>query len=116
MPDEGLFSSIPFEKRCEAARKALSQLRNDLGKIADDDLRHLQSKKEETERFVVGKSEVVRAFGLKMEGEASKIITEASQNTMRIAWDLGVKALRELYGSDAVNFALDAITLEDKKN
>lgn len=116
MLGEGQFSSVPFEKRCEVAREALSRLRNDLGKIADNDIAHLQRKLEEFEKLISGKSEEVRAILLKIEAEGNKLISDASQNTMRITWDWGISVLRELYGSDAVDFALEAIALEEKKN
>ena len=105
-----------FEVRCEAAKNALLTFWVTMDQMMEDDLKHVQKKKEKSEKQAAEMSEIAQKLLAEWYERDVKMISNSSQELLTIAWDGTLSISRKVYGSDAVDFALEALKRQRKGN
>lgn len=83
--------------------------------ILEDDLRHLQDRKERNEKLTDLGPVAQKLLDDMFEGQ-KKLITDSSQNMVALGWTGMIESCRKICGDDATDFALKAVKHSRKGN
>lgn len=114
MKKSGNLEGISFEDRCQRAKEILLLCLAHLDLTAEKDLSFLQELQEKGLQDKTdhdGNDEVFK-FLRKIDQESSRVLLNASQDTMKVLWVFAQDVSCAIYGVDATAFAIKAIEHE----
>ena len=116
MTDEAEYiaQSMSFEARCAAAKEGLGSLYKLIQDMAETDLQYREKKVERDRAFLEASND--REGTLDFLSMLTGLVEGHQEKYLKIIWDNGFAFERRMFGSDAVDFALEMIKRETRKN
>ncbi len=100
---------LPFELRCENARKGLEFLWGTLLEIAANDADFLERQRKQYAERMATSSDAIQAFLRGAFEDNKQLIKGSAEDLLAVSWRGGINMLKPIWGDDAVDFALKAM-------
>lgn len=109
-------AGMSFEDRCEDALKSLRQLQEFFQKLSTANVQSAHEGTRKIETIYANSSEIARKLFKPITAGLLQELTELDERFYKSLWEGGLKTTREIYGSDATDFALKTIETERAGN
>ena len=113
---KSLILELPFEIRWRSVAEGLTLIQNLIRSVADEDL-HAREEGYRRARTYIENQDITAHYHLsKSFGFISRIVGEVQEKSLKTVWEDALELERNIFGNDAVEFALQTLDKESQHN